>query len=245
MKLDISIFNPNKANLEAIVAEVKGVTADPVKITKAELELVFSTRKRLVTARTTIVKAGKTAREEALRYQKDVINYEKELIAIISPEENRLKQIEEDTKNYHLKKERRKHLPENKARLAKIGDNINILDKEILDMDPTEFDAYYNQRIVNKVEVDRLDSEEVEKEKKRIADLEQARKDGAKEAEAKAKQDKKDAEAKAKQEEADKLADKKYQAFLKKHNYKKGEDIRIEICNGKTYLYKLIAIYEK
>ena len=114
-------------------------------------------------------------------------------------------------------------------------------------MDPTEFDAYYNQRIVNKVEVDRLASEEVEKEKKRKADLEQARKDGAKDAEAKAKQDKKDAEAKAKQEEADKLADEKYQAFLKKNNwsFQKSNNFTTIKKANKIYLYKLIDIYEK
>ena len=245
MKLDLTKYDFNKASLKAIVSETENITADPKTITLAELTLVKDTKNKMVKTKTHIERELKADREEANAYSKTNLAYQHELIAIISPEETRLKGIIVDVFDYNLKKERRKNLAENKARLAKIGDNITILDKEILDMDPTEFDAYYNQRVADKVEVDRLASEEVEREKKRKADLEQARKDGAKDAEAKAKQDKKEAEAKAKQEEADKLADKKYQAFLKKHNYKKGEDFRIEISSGKTYLYKLIAIYEK
>ena len=249
MKLDITIFNPNKANLEAIVNEVKDITADPKSITPQELTTIKDTKNKLVKARTMIQRTGKETREEALKYQKDVIAYEKELIGIIEPQETRLKTIITDVADYHLRKERRKHLADNKARLTSIGDDITIMDKEILAMDTTEFDAYYNQRLADKIA-----SDNAIKEKE--AELQKAREEGAKEAEAKAKQEEKDRIAKAEQEEkdriakakqdkADKLADERYQAFLKKNLYSETKQFTTVEDADNIYLYKFVDVYKK
>jgi hypothetical protein len=156
VKLQFSpaLFDPNKEQLHEIAKQVQSITADPEKITKEELALVNETKNKLVKARTAIQRAGKAAREEAVKYQKDVIAYEKELIAIIEPEEQRIKEIESAAKEYAMKQERLKSLPEFKQKLADIGDGIEADDEFLLSLDPNQRDSYYVQRLTAKVEAD-------------------------------------------------------------------------------------------
>lgn len=163
LKFSPSIFDPNKEALEAIKESVKGITADPEKMTKEELELVNSTKNKLVKARTRIKEVGLAARAEVNQYSKDVIAYEKELIAIIEPEELRLKDIEKAAKDIAIRKEREKTLPEFKEKLASIGDDFAISDEELLQFDPNQRDVYYNQRLGAHLEAKRIAAEEKEK----------------------------------------------------------------------------------
>src|SRR5690606_33529836 len=118
------IFDPNKEQLRAIAAEVANITADPEKITKEELEVVNATKNKLVKARTRIQAVGKAHREGAVKFQKDVIAYEKEMIEIIAPEEKRLKDIEAGAKEFAMRQEREKTLPEFIEKLRSIGDGF-------------------------------------------------------------------------------------------------------------------------
>lgn len=174
MTLEFSpeIFDPKKAELQAIAAEVATITADPAKMTKEDLELINTTKNKLVKARTRIQKAGLAAREAANQYNKDVISYEKELIAIIEPEEKRLKELEAAAKDYAMQEERKKTLPEFRAKLDAIGDGIEATDEELLALDPNERDAYYNGRLGAKLEADKAaaDARRAEEDAARIAE---------------------------------------------------------------------------
>lgn len=147
LTFDVAVFDPTKEELQLIAQEVANITADPTKITKEELELVNSTKNKLVKARTRIQQIGKEKRADALKFQKDVIAYENELIAIIEPEEKRLKEIETAAKEYATKQERLSTLPDFKLQLASIGDVVEITDDELLEMDPTQRQSYYNTRL--------------------------------------------------------------------------------------------------
>lgn len=146
-QFDVTVFDPTKADLQAIAKDVAAITADPSKATGEDLELINATKNKLVKARTSIQRIGKEKREAALKYQKDVIAYENELIAIIEPEEQRLKELEKGIKEYAVRQERLKVLPDYKQQLASIGDVVEVTDDELLGMDPTAFQAYYNARL--------------------------------------------------------------------------------------------------
>ncbi len=146
-KFNPAIFDPNKEQLLAIAAEVANITADFTKITKEELELVNTTKNKLVKARTRIAEIGKEMRTDAITFQKDVIAYENSLIEIIEPEELRLKGIEKGAKEYAIRQERMKALPEMKAKLDSIYEGIEYDDETLLAMDPTQFQEHYNKML--------------------------------------------------------------------------------------------------
>lgn len=163
---DVEVFDPTKAELTEIAKQVQSITADPSKATKEDLELINTTKNKLVKARTNIQKIGKEKREAAIKYQKDVIAYENELIAIIEPEEKRLKDLEKGIKEYAVRQERLKVLPDYKQQLASIGDTVEVSDEELLGMDPTAFQAYYNARLGAHLEAKRIAMEAEENAKK-------------------------------------------------------------------------------
>ena len=107
-------------------------------------------------------------RDNANKYAKDVIAREKELKAITTPEIDRLKGIEQQAKRYADQRERLKDLPLKKKNLQTIGDSIEITDDELLKLDYDQFMQYYNQRIVNKVETDKIN---LEVEKRKLEDV--------------------------------------------------------------------------
>jgi len=142
-----AVFDPAKAELQAIAEEVASITADPAKMTKEDFELIKSTKNKVVKMRTRIQKRGLELRAAANKYNSDVLEYEKGLIAIIEPEEKRLKELQAAAEEYAMKQERLKTLPEFKEKLASIGDGIEATDEELLALDPNGRDAYYNQRL--------------------------------------------------------------------------------------------------
>lgn len=270
-KFNPAIFDPNKEQLLAIAAEVAGITADPTKITKEELDLVNATKNKLVKARTRIAEIGKEMRTDALVFQKEVIAYENSLIEIIEPEELRLKGIEKGAKEYAIRQERLKVLPEQKAKLATIGDKTIVTDDELLQMDPTGFQIYYNTRLglflteqkaeqeaKLKAEQDTLNKEreDLEREKRHQEEVRLAETRARELAEQKAKQEAEDRERKIKQEEdAIKAAKAKeeaelkiktqneaYQKFLKDHSYNPETDMVMHDEKVAT-LYRYVAKY--
>lgn len=157
------VFDPTVDALNQIVAETaKIIVLDLADET--QLALVHDTRIKLRDARVTIQKQGKAMREDALKYQKDVIAREKELIAIIDPEETRLKNLEEKANTIKERKAREALLPMRKEQLAKL--DVVITDESILDMDNDEFVAFLNEQTTLKNEADRF---AIEEEKAKLA----------------------------------------------------------------------------
>lgn len=214
-KFDPQVFDPNKEQLLAIKNEVANITADPTKITKEELELVNTTKNKLVKARTRISEIGKEMRTDALVFQKEVIAYENSLIEIIEPEELRLKAIEKGAKEYAIREERKKILPEYIQQLASIGDGILDLEEYLLTLDPTQFQSYYNTRLGTHLEKQKAEQEakireekykiekerdELEQEQRHLEELKVVEKRARELAELKAKTDAENLERKIKQE---------------------------------------------
>lgn len=233
LKFSPAVFDPNKEQLQAIALEVSKITADPAKMTKEDLELINTTKNKLVKARTTIEKRGKEVRAEAIKFQKDVIAYEDELIGIIEPEEKRIKEIESSAKQYAMRQERLKTLPEYKAKLAAIGDGdtpdkwlMAEFDKELpssekeyddylLTLDPNQRDVYYNARLGAKLESDREEAD-----KKRVEE------DAVREAEAKKIQEEKDA-----------IENEKKSLYEKKFNFRMQQLLEMGLrFNGEAYI---------
>lgn len=202
MELNVEKFDPTVSELQAIVAETANITATDLT-DKSQLKVVKSTRIKLRDARIKITKTGKELREEANAFNKAVLAKEKELLAIVEPEEIRLKSIEEEAERLETLKLRTVHLQIRRDALAQIGDGIEVSDEEILAMDDTQFVEYRNNRVSAKIEADRV---ALEAEKQRIAreqEIEAAKKQAAKEAEEKAKRDAEDRIRVAEQAQAD------------------------------------------
>jgi len=163
--MELVKFDPSIEQLQAIVAATSQITAIDLSDDK-QLAIVHENRISLRDARVKIEKSGKEYRAEALSFQKAVIAREKELIAIIEPEEQRLKTLEEEANKVKERVAREALLPMRKEMLAKIGIESTDDDK-ILDLDNDEFVAMLNDLTAKKNEADRL---ALEAEKAKLAD---------------------------------------------------------------------------
>lgn len=159
---DLTQFDPNVEKLTALVAESSAIREvnldDP-----GQLETVKRARIKLRDARVSIEKTGKAYREDALAYQRAVITKEKELIAIIEPEETRLKMFE---KSAELAKERRiriAQMPERRKRLEDIGVEVN--ESVIIEMDSVQFETHINALVAEKNRKEREEQERIAREK--------------------------------------------------------------------------------
>ena len=157
------IFDPTIEQLQAIVEKTSNITITDLS-DDIQLALIHDTRINLRDARVRIEKTGKEYRADALKHQKAVILREKELIAIIEPEEIRLKNIEEEANTIRVRAARLALLPMRREQLLPFGDTT-ISDESVLDMDNDQFIIYLNQRQAQKNENDRL---EIEAERKRL-----------------------------------------------------------------------------
>lgn len=266
-KLGMEKFDWFSERIHALAKESKELVLDDFK-DKETLALIKASRITLKNFRIDLSKAGKSIREEAVRVQKEVIFKEKELIAIIEPEEKRLKEIEDDAKDKAEREKRLEILPERKERLSAIGNSdgdFEITDNDILGMDDSSFEIYYSGRVVYKAEKEReaIDEEkrkvEEEKEKMEIEKQTRLREENARqeererlEREKKDEIERKERDAKLEEErkieEAKKLeADKKYQKFLKDNGYteKTRDDFNILTEGNTVILYKKVATFEK
>ena len=264
--MEIIKFDKNIAELEAIVEITKQITVDDLN-DPTQLELVKENRKELRRLEISIEEQGKAMRDNANKYAKDVIAREKELKAITTPEIDRLKGIEQQAKDMQIREERLKDLPLKKEKLATIGDSIEITDDELLKLDYDQFMQYYNQRIVNKVETDKINLE-VEKRKledvkkgiERAKEMEEAKEKTRIETEKRMKEKQalaeKEAKAKAERLEKEKIeAEKKkaeeltkqkeYQEFLAKYGYTEEtkDDFILEKTGDKIRLAKILGIF--
>lgn len=172
MELNIEKFSPAKAELQGLVQKAKLVTKESSE------EEIHEMRKILRSTRTSITGTGKTMREDAVKFQKDVIAKEKELVAIISPEEDRIAAIEDELEIKKQREARQAILPQRKARIEAIADNeLMPGDEVLLDMESTDFEGYLNERVAAK---NRKEQEEIDAEKRKL-DEERAKLDREKE----------------------------------------------------------------
>lgn len=269
--LAIEKFQPKVEDLNILIA-----LTSQVRITdfsdKEQAAEVKKNRIMLKEARIKIQKAGKAAREEALAFQKAVVAHEKFLIAIIDPEETRLKILEEEVEKMRIRGERTALLPERKRRLSEIDPDGTHDDEVLLGMDATEFQSYINQKIYlkNQKKQEELDAKENElKEKEQAIQREkegQEREERARqqereriehEAKEKAAREARESERKRIDEENKQKAlenQEAYKAFMAKHGLletTKEELAKVYIMNDNTdpahpkvKLYKLVDVLE-
>lgn len=256
--MDIQKFNPTVAELTALAEEAKSVDV-------SDLTAVKEMRLKLRTARTTITKTGKEFRTEALAFQKAVIAKEKELLELVTPEEDRLKQIEDDAAKAIELEERQKKMPWRKEQIMLIGDGLdNPTDEELLEMDDEQFASYLNDRKVAKFDADEAEkrekeeAERIEKEKaeavekarieeqekaeKRVQEEKERAEREAKEKEEREKREAEEAERKEKEEQEKAEKNKKYKDWLKKNGYEEADkdSYKIERSGNTFTLYKLV-----
>jgi len=237
-KLDIEKFDPTTTEIQRIVNQGKGITVSDFT-NKAQLKLVKEQRLKLRDIRVAIKKQGRMFRQEAIDFQRQVITKEKELIGLVEPEMKRLKDIEEKAEKEKIKAERVELLPKRKERLTTIGDDIEVPDSDdwLLDMDNPSFENYYNQRLADKNEKDRLalekkqqaikaEEERLEQEKEIRRREEKARKEEREKADRaeKERKDREKREAKEKIEREEKEKIEKEQAAKEAAEAKKREE---------------------
>lgn len=234
--MELIAFDPTVDQLNKMIAVTSAITAEDLSDDK-QIALVKSNRISLRDARITIEKRGKELRADALKYQKDVIAKEKELLAIITPEEDRLKAIEDEAKLIKERAARVALLPMRREQLAAIGamplDEFPF-ENDLLDMDNDQFISYLNVRKAEKLD---RDMAEVNAEKARLADearlaqvrleaevAERNRIEAAAKAQEEARMRESEAHAQqAKDKQAKLEKQKKYKAWLEKIGYAETE----------------------
>lgn len=187
--VEVVQFNPTVAELNKIVESAKSLVITDHK-DKAQLEVVRAKRIELKKVRVQITNRGKELREDAIKMQKFVIEKEKELVAIISPEEDRLQALEDEVA-ITLEKERRLALLDDKVtQLTALYPNLESAPELptpefLLTLSDEAWSVFYNDAVTQRNETQRLANEEamrlIEEEKKKLEDerLERERKEKA------------------------------------------------------------------
>lgn len=177
-------FDQELAKFDPQVAELQKIAEDAHKVTitdfsdRDQVALVREKRIELKGLRVNITKTGKALRDDANKFNQAVLEKEKEMVGVIHPEEKRLAELEEEAAHRAEVEKRKKDLPLRKQRLVDIGDEIEIEDTGILEMNDSEFDNYINQRVANwnLKEKERLEAERKAEEERKEREAEEARK---------------------------------------------------------------------
>lgn len=187
----LTSFDITVNELKKEVEKTKNITVDNLE-DKNQIDRVKIARIELRKIEKNIEDTGLSFRGIFTKIGKDILVKERELLAITSPEVDRLKEIETKAKELKIKKEREMILP---YRVGKLSEVDNKTDDEILlEMDDKQFGEYLMEKTHEKEENERLAEEEKKKEKEREKEIQEAREQAKKEAEAEAK--KKASEAK-------------------------------------------------
>lgn len=264
-------FDPTIEKLNALVLESSHLKEIDLE-NPAQLEQVKRARLNLRSARVSIEKGGKAFRDDAIKFQRAVLEKERSLIAIISPEEDRLAMIEKQAKIAEERKLRLAQVPERRARLESLG--LTTKESFITDMDSVAFEQHINALVAEKNEADRLALEKQRKEKEAEldereralreqedkADQERREKEAAeraveeerqhveREAEAERLRIEEETEERIRQEkEAEKKRqrDVKYQEFLTLNGYNVNtkDQFKIETSEKGVMLWKFVAVF--
>ena len=138
------------------MVKISAIITVPDLTNKKQVEIAKESRLKLRKVEISIEKEAKGYRDVFTTISKKISSSERELLAITSPEIERIESIEAEAKAIEIKNARIALLPEQREELAKIGDEIKVEDAELLAMDNDAFWNYRNQRVANKNEVDRL-----------------------------------------------------------------------------------------
>jgi len=138
------------------MVKISAIITVPDLTNKKQVEIAKESRLKLRKVEISIEKEAKGYRDVFTTISKKISSSERELLAITSPEIERIESIEAEAKAIEIKNARIALLPEQREELAKIGDEIKVEDEELLTMDNDAFWNYRNQRVTNKNEADRL-----------------------------------------------------------------------------------------
>lgn len=200
--LEISQFNKIKTDSLQIVEEVKDLTIAGID-DKAGYEAVRAGRMRLVRQRTFIEAERKKITSVFDGYKKQVMAIKDDLLKVMEPTEKLLTERQEEIDRQKEMITRRKSLPEKVERLATI--DVAIEEDFLLTMNEAQFAAFFNTKkeeyllakeeaIKAEQEKQRLQQEANEREAKRLADIEAARKEAEEQAKRQAEIDRINAE---------------------------------------------------
>jgi len=251
--MEVLKFNPTKAELELVASEAKKIAIKDID-DKEGYELMKKTRFNLGKYRTKISNFGKLQRKEARDYAKEVIRQERELLEIIVPIEDGMKDKIKEVDDTILYNKRLVMLPARRKMIDSI--NGKLTDEEILVLDESQFSQVYKD-LEECFEADKkrkLEEEAIEKqraideEKRKEEAVKQAVKDERERADRdkKAEEDRKENEAKDKkineEKEAEHIAkNKEYNDWLEKHNVNLGDGSAIVNQFGNRFvLYKKV-----
>lgn len=255
--LNIEKFSPT-------VAELKSIVVRTSKIDTNDLTEVEKGRKELGEARIDLNKVGKGMRASALLFQKEVIAKEKELLAIVVPEEDRLKEILTVAAEAAEIEARKAVLP-HRIKQCEEASLKAPPEEELLKMDDEMFAAWKSEATAEKNEKDRLkleaDRKEVDDAKAKLVhdkevleakekgiDEERERQDKeAEEEEERKKQEAKDKKAKEAADKRNLQRQENYRAFRVqcgwteelKHEFKEERDGDIIILWRQVGTFKL------
>lgn len=233
--LNLEKFNPTVAQIQKVVDEAKGITISDFT-NQMQLKTVKEHRIRLRDIRSAITKQGKEFRQEAVDFQKAVITKEKELIALVEPEEKRLKALEDQVELEKERAERIVLLPVRKDRLATIGDDVEVSDEDLIEMDGFSFESYFNGRMSVKLQEREQAIKAKEERVQREKDIQ--------ERENKIRQEERERISKEVKDEEERLAkDAKYQEFFKECGYSEDnkDSFYIKRSDSKVSVYKLVG----
>lgn len=159
MDMSLDKFDPTVADLTALAEVAKTISITDFE-SKAQIEAVRQNRIVLKNARVAVEKRGKELREDANAFASAVIAKQKELIAIISPEEERLKKLEDEAETHVLRQERLRKLPERRQRLQDALVGAELFDEAVLGMDDVTFEATFSRLVNERAAVENARKEE-------------------------------------------------------------------------------------
>lgn len=187
-------FEITKEELQKKVEETKDITVDNLE-DKNQIARAKRARIDLRNVEIEIEKTGKSYRDIFTKVNKDIMEKQKELLAITTPEIERLTDFEDKGKEIEIRKEREMLLPFRKEELAKV-DNITE-DSLLLGMDNNQFSSYLTEKTEEKKEKDRQVQVEKEREEQKQKEIKEAEERARKEAEQRAEIEKIEAKKKA------------------------------------------------
>lgn len=250
--MEIVRFNKNIADMQAIVESTKNILSVDVSNEK-ELEAFKEKQKVLQKLRTGTKDEGLSYREEANMYIKNVLSLEKSLLAIIVPEEDRLKAILEEAEHAEFVKIRKEMTPFRVKTMKERGLSETQFPTNLEELDSNEFEAYVSLKVAENNEAELAKLRE-EKEKRDKEDAQKQREQDMKDAAESARlaeidrQEKEKADAiLAEKAQAEKLN--KEKAYLE-WRVEKGwtpttrEDYKQETIGGEVILWKKIGVYK-
>lgn len=155
--MNIEKFDPTAAELTKIADEAKSIVIKDYN-DKEGIALADEMRKKLKTARVQIQKTGKEMREEAVNFQRAVIAKEKELVAIIEPVEQEIKQKLDEIEKQKEIEQRKLVLPDRRSQVEQLGFEPD--DEQLLQMDSEQFADFIRGKKEERLELDRKAFEE-------------------------------------------------------------------------------------